>query len=114
MGAMLRDRKVSFVGFAALCVMVAIVVLHYRTLRQQVLTTEWVDRTYKVLAELERVPASIADAENARRSFALSKDPAFLDDFDPAIRRAQLAMDAARSLLHDETRQRGRIDALRP
>lgn len=109
------SRKLELVAFGlALCLVLLVEYLGYRSAETQVETAGRVDHTRQVLAELDDVLIATIDAETGRRGFALTGDEALLVPYRDAASRATAHMHALRTLVADNPEQIARLDALEP
>lgn len=92
--------------------LVGMALLANREGRRQSEAREWVEHTYRVLAQLDRVPASLATAESALRGFALHRDEAMLERFEPALSQLNEAVRGLRELTRDNVEQQQHLDTL--
>jgi diguanylate cyclase (GGDEF)-like protein len=98
----------------ALLVVSTIGAVGYRTVRSQAETAAWVEHTYLVIEQLDRISLSINQAESAVRGYALSREEHLARELAPSIAQAQLAFKRAKELTRDNLRQQRRLDDLQP
>ncbi|MET0388853.1 MAG: diguanylate cyclase [Polyangiales bacterium] len=84
------------------------------TLRAEAETTAWVEHTYLVIQQLDRVTLTISAAESAARGYALTRDDLLFSEVDPAIGAARDAFQQVRELTTDNPEQQARIARLGP
>jgi diguanylate cyclase (GGDEF)-like protein len=111
----LKRRNIPLLGLAlALLVVAAIGAVGYRTVRSQSETAEWVEHTYVVIGQLDRILLSISQAESALRGYALTREEFLAAEIEPAIERARVNFERARFLTRDRAEQQARLNRLAP
>ncbi len=98
----------------ALVVLSIIGTIGYRTVRAQAETAEWVEHTYRVIEQLDRIVMSINLAESAVRGYALTREEHLRRELEPAIAQARTAFTKARELTGDSRQQQGRLRVIGP
>jgi diguanylate cyclase (GGDEF)-like protein len=111
----LKRRNIPLVGLAlALLVVAAIGAVGYRTVRSQSETAAWVEHTYVVIEQLDRILLSISQAESAVRGYALTHEEFLAAELEPAIERAHDSFARTRTLTRDRVEQQTRLNRLAP
>ena len=86
------QRNTPAIGLAlVLSVVATIGAVDYRTVRLQAETAAWVEHTYSVIEQLDRISLSINQAEGVVRGYALSREEHLPRDLAPSIHQAELA-----------------------
>ena len=76
-----------------------------RSLNTLVLSQFWVNHTWEVINQVERVMGSVKDAEIATRGFVNTSNPAYLPQFQQAIKQIPLELGQFRTLTADNPKQ---------
>jgi len=108
------ERKIQAVfagGLAALGVLGAV---SYFGIHQLLVQSAWAEHSRQVIESMHAVMASMADAEAAQRSFAITGDEAFFEPYQRAARECSEGLRSLRALTADNADQQRRIDALEP
>ena len=112
---MVLRRNIPLLGLlAALIVLTTIGTVGYRTVRSQAETAAWVEYTYRVIEQLDRISMSINLAESAARGYALTREEHLRRDVEPAITTARMAFRKARELTRADAPQQERLEVLGP
>lgn len=107
-----HERK-TLVGFIASVVLLILVfALAIVAVRGYGSTNRWVAHSYEVVAELEGLAASLAEAESVWRGFISSGDPAYLKERDAVLIRLDQHLQAAKQLTLDNAAQQSRLREL--
>lgn len=108
-----RNTLAAGLGLALL-VVAAIAAVGSRTVRSHVETAAWVEHTYLVIEQLDRILLSINQAESAVRGYALAREEHLANDLAPSIEQARAAFKRAGELTKDNAEQQSRLAALQP
>jgi diguanylate cyclase (GGDEF)-like protein len=112
---MLAEQKLARIGIlVALVLLVAVGFLSDRSAREQARSAAWVAHTHEVIGALERIAGDLAEAESSLRGYAVTRDPRFLADFEPAIRDAAVALELAEQLTGDNAPQLAALERVKP
>jgi methyl-accepting chemotaxis protein len=102
-------------GFGlALAILVAIGAVAYSSIAKLTDTADWVDHTHQALETLERVLATMTDAETGQRGFLLTGEGKYLEPFNTAQGAIDQEVKALRDLTKDNANQQKRLDILEP
>ncbi len=111
------DRRIGNVatfGVAlAMVVLMANAYVSFKNIRDLVVRDRWVEHTTDVMANLERVQASISDALAAQRGFIISGNTAFLDPYNSARMRGDSLLKTLSDQTSDNPDQQKRLGTLR-
>ena len=108
-------RAIPTLGLSvAVLVLVAIGFSSYTSLREAEESAQSVEHTHVVLRTLEQIVANVADAESARRGYALAGDEELLVTFEPALQNVLDATADVIALVRDNPAQERRMRNLRP
>src|ERR1700742_4144917 len=69
----------------------------------------WVEHTWKVINQVERVMGSAKDAETGNRGYLITGDEAYLQPYNQALHDLPIEVAALRSLTSDNSSQQHRI-----
>ncbi|MEO5727255.1 MAG: methyl-accepting chemotaxis protein [Byssovorax sp.] len=72
-------------------------------------TTEWVDHSNLVITKASEVERLIVQKESSLRGFVITGSPVFVESFDAAEKRLDLAFDELRALVGDNPQQQQRV-----
>ena len=103
-----RDRLLAAL-FAAVVVLCAVGVLAYRSMSRLVDANEAVDRTERLLLQVEETYSAIADAETGSRGYVLTGNPAHLRAYRMSIDSLPLRLTSLRRLAADDSRRRAHV-----
>src|SRR5712691_5285966 len=98
----------------AIVIPVCIGVFSYRRALQEDADQKWVAHTHQVLQELDALPASLLDQETARRGYAITQDPSFLERADTGLNELQQHLLSLRELTSDNPTQGENLNRLAP
>jgi signal transduction histidine kinase len=87
--------------------------LAFRSLRSIETSQSWVQHTWQVIDQVERVVSSADDAESSARRYILSGEPSYLDLYQHAAQQLGPEIDTFQSLTSDNPRQQNRSRAMR-
>jgi methyl-accepting chemotaxis protein len=100
-------------GFGMTLVIFVIVgVVSYQSAARLVETSEWTHHTYEAVAKLAQLQTTIKEIEASSRSFLLTSDAPYMQQFDAAQRALDRQLDELRKLTADNPRQQERIARL--
>ena len=88
-------------------------VLAYQTLNTLDYSQYWVDHTWEVMNQVERIMGSAKDAETGVRGFLLTGDDAYLAPYNQALQDLPRGLDRFQLLTRDNASQRARVIVLR-
>jgi CheY-like chemotaxis protein/CHASE3 domain sensor protein len=104
----------TLAGFAmAILAVILIGMFSYRSLQDRADTAGRVAHTLAVREQITVVLASLRDAETAQRGFLLTGAESYLGPFNKAASALPAQFKTLEELLHDDTAQKERLDALR-
>jgi len=86
----------------------------YRTLNHFSESAHWVDHTYQVLLGVEHIFSSTKDLERMARSYALTGDKVYLEDYHESLTLLQLRVQEIRELTRDNSNQQQNFEILEP
>ena len=110
----LKIWKKLLTAFTVLIVISVVVsTLNYRTLSFIQTSNGWTDHTYKVLAEVDGIMASMVDQETGLRGFLLSGNPDFLAPYRGGRESFAKHYDKTRELTSDNPAQQERLAKLK-
>ena len=107
-------RKISLGYVLAVVLTVTIGAISYSSITTLNETAEWVDHTYLVLGQLEKITSSLKDAETGQRGFLITNLENYLEPYNTASAAVDEAIAAVRDLTSDNPRQQERLDNLEP
>lgn len=84
-----------------------------RSLHTLVLSENWVQHTWKVIAQVERIMGSVKDGETSVRGFVITNNEAYLEPFDEALHELPRQLDELDALTRDNVFDRDQIAQLR-
>ena len=105
-----RTTLVGFIASVTLLVLVSGVVI--LAVRGYGSSNRWLSHSHEVVAELEGLDASLAEAEAARRGYLSSADPTYLEERDSALSGLDQHLQAAKQLTLDNAVQQSRLREL--
>ena len=107
-----HERK-TLVGFiASVTLLVLVFALAIIAVRGYAGTNRWVAHSHEVVAELEGLAASLAEAESVWRGYISSGDPAYLKERDAVLIRLDQHLQATKQLTLDNPAQQSRLREL--
>ena len=107
-----HERK-TLVGFiASVTLLVLVFALAILAVRGYAGTNRWVAHSHEVVAELEGLAASLAEAESVWRGYISSGDPAYLKERDAVLIRLDQHLQATKQLTLDNPAQQSRLREL--
>jgi signal transduction histidine kinase len=102
-------------GFGiAMCLLIAVGVLSYRTMMRSDEDRVWVNHTHVVLEGLNAVSADVIDAEACQRGFLLTGEEVYLAPYRDALDRLVRDVKGVRDLTQDNPVQQAALDRLEP
>ena len=93
----------------ALVVLIANAWVSFNNIHQLAVRDDWVEHTTDVMANVERLQASISDALAAQRGFLLTGNAAYLGPFNAARGNAQKFLDTLLQQTNDNAQQQERL-----
>ena len=100
-------------GFAlALVIQIFIGLFSYRHITHMDETAEWVEHTHQVRFELNKLMASVKDAETGQRGFVITGKESYLEPYTSSIESIQSILTRVKSLTVDNPVQQSNIDSL--
>jgi CHASE3 domain sensor protein len=98
-------------GFAlALLVLITIGITAYRNTDDMIETAQWRSHTYQVLANLEKLQATVRSAESDQRGYLITGDQRYLEPYNEATRAVSSVFGELRQLTTDNAQQQRRLD----
>lgn len=73
----------------------------------------WVQHTYQVIAQVERIMSAAKDAETGERGYLITGDEPFLAPYTQAVKELPGDMDAFQALTSDNPSQQARVSVMR-
>ena len=73
----------------------------------------WVEHTWQVVVQIERIMSSAKDAETGNRGYLITGDPAYLAPYASAVEQLPKEIDTFKSLTIDNPGQRTRVGLMR-
>jgi signal transduction histidine kinase len=108
-------KSKTIAGFGlALCLVIVVGILSYRTTIRNDEDRAWVAHTYIVLAGLDAVSADLIDAEDCQRGFLLTGEETYLVPYRDALARLIRDVKGVRELTRDNPVQQTALDRLDP
>ena len=102
-----------YLGFALVVLLVLLSgFLTWRTFDSQMEEASWVQHTYHVLNNSERIQRLLFDMESARRGFRSTFDHRFLEPYELALPKVAPALNDLHSLVSDNPEQYKNVDSL--
>jgi len=105
-----RRTQIGFIASLVLLALVTCVVI--LAVRGFGSTTRWLAHSHEVITELERLSASLAQAEGALRGYISSGDSTYLKERDSALTGLDEHLQLAKQLTADNSRQQARLHEL--
>jgi PAS domain S-box-containing protein len=106
-------QKTTGMGLAvAGMILLLVAVLLYRNGRSFIESSEWVSHTHEVLAELETILSTLAEAQTATRGFIITGQEAFLEPYRAAAPAARAQLYRLKWLTSDNPDQQRRVAML--
>lgn len=106
--------KISAGFGVTLTIFVVVGLIAYRNAGELMKAIEWTRHTYEVLTQLEQIPGALRTIEFNQRSFVLTMDQTYLDDYTASQRVLERLLEDTRKLTADNTRQQAKLDRLEP
>lgn len=101
-----------FLFFTSLFVLVTLSLLSYQRIRDLILYSGEVERTYRALSKTDGVLSLLKDAETGQRGFMLTHSRNFLEPYYESLSLIRRYYDSLRRLTADNPRQQLRMDTL--
>src|SRR5437016_1500184 len=98
----------------AIVILVCIGVFSYKRALQEDTDQRWVAHTHQVLEQLDALLSSLLDQETARRGYAITQNPSFLERADAGLNELQQHLLSLRELTSDNPIQGGELRRLAP
>ncbi len=105
-------RKLEFAFGAAIFALIAVGTTSYRAVIASSESDRWVQHTYEVLGNLNKLLAAMESVESSYRGFALTGDESHLRSYRYSIENATQAERTVRDLTVDNPTQQQRLPAL--
>jgi signal transduction histidine kinase len=113
----MQSRTRSFVIPAALFATIAIVLLNsmlaVNALKTLDLSQFWVEHTWQVINQVERIMSSVKDAETGARGFLITSEPAYLAPYDSGVAELPRELDNFGHLTADNPLQQRQLSEMR-
>jgi PAS domain S-box-containing protein len=108
-----RYGNIAKIGFIlALLVLMSNAYVSFRNIHDLAQRDNWVEHTTDVMANIERLQASISDALAAERGYLLTDSSTFLDPYQTAKSRVASLLQTLKDQTRDNPRQSQRLAAL--
>jgi len=98
----------------ALFFFLAISIYSYRVSTHFAESTYWVDHTYQVLLGLENISSSLKDMERNTRSYLLTGEEEYLENYNGILEKLNSKLKEIRELTKDNPHQQNKIQILEP
>ncbi|MCB5207731.1 sensor histidine kinase [Methylovorus mays] len=95
----------------AMLLLATIAYLSYTRTEHFVASSRWVDHTYTVLIQLDKVTAGIKEAESSERGYLLTNDPHFFHLYEEVVHKLPADMQKLQSLTADNPIQQRQVVA---
>lgn len=106
-------ERVMAIAFSTSLLLVAVMALAaYYNIRNMLRTTDRIQRSHQVLADLEKVHGLIAEAEAAQRGFVISGDKEFLIPYNKNVPEIDRSLKSLRELTADNQSQKKSLEQL--
>jgi len=99
---------------AALVVLILICAASYTSVKRFLKTAEWVDHTYKVIAEIDSVQNDLLNVETGQRGFTVTRRENFLEPYQDGVSKVGERIANLRRLTADNPTQQQRLNSLDP
>ena len=99
--------------FFAIAVITANAWFAFRSVQELLDSEHWVEHTWQVINQVERIMSSAVDAETGNRGFLLTDDPSYLAPYTGAVHDLPAELDRFTSLTSDNPSQQTRVTELR-
>src|SRR5450432_515543 len=106
-----RNLAIGF-GFSLL-ILLGSSVASYISIQNLLLSSQWVNHTFRVISNLNEVVTPIQEAEAAQRGFLITDDPAYLEPFHGSFEESLAALERVKDLTVDNPPQQVRCERLR-
>lgn len=117
MGAAMKLKNarilVPFLLFGAVVVVALNAWFAFRAVQVLVQGETWVQHTWQVILQVEKVMSSAKDAETGNRGYLLTGDEAYLEPYNSAVADLPLELDSFASLTADNVSQQSRLVEMR-
>jgi signal transduction histidine kinase len=111
MNPVIKQLLTSIGMVAAMILLASIAYLSYTRTEHFVTSSRWVDHTYTVLIQLDKVTADIKEAESSERGYLLTNDPHFFRLYEEAAQRLPADMKKLQILTVDNPMQQRQVTA---
>ncbi|SHL57175.1 Signal transduction histidine kinase [Chitinophaga jiangningensis] len=102
-----------YAGFALVVILVVLGgILTIRSFQKQKHESAWVQHTYKVLNQLERINRLVVDMEASRRGFRATFERKYLQPYELNLPKITPAVTTLRSMVADNQAEERRVDSL--
>jgi len=108
---LLRNLQIGF-GLS-LFILIVTSVASYSSISNLLEGARWVDHTDSVIIKVDRILATLRDAESGQRGFLLTGDTSFLTPNATASDRVQMIVDSIQEMTADNPRQESNIEELK-
>jgi signal transduction histidine kinase len=85
----------------------------FRAINQLLDSEQWVEHTWQVINQVERIMGSAKDAETGTRGFLITGDESYLQPYNEALEDLQAELDRFEFLTRDNPNQQRRIKEMR-
>jgi CHASE3 domain sensor protein len=86
----------------------------WRSFNRFIATRDQVERSHRIIVDLEGFLSQLKDAETGQRGYLLTKQEAFLEPYHSALASLDRKLSDLRRLLEDDPGQRARLEVLGP
>ncbi len=100
---------VPFLLFGAVIVVALNAWFAFRSVQVLVQGEGWVQHTWRVILQVEKVMSSVKDAETGNRGYLITGDDAYLDPYNSALAELPQELDTFSSLTSDNPSQHARL-----
>jgi signal transduction histidine kinase len=108
-----RNSLIPALLFGAIAVVLLNSVMAVRALATLDSSQFWVEHTWQVINQVERIMGSAKDAETGVRGFLVTGDPIYLEPYDHGSAELPAELDAFASLTHDNPTQIRKLSEMR-
>jgi signal transduction histidine kinase len=117
MGAAMKLKSirglVPFLLFGAIVVVALNAWFAFRAVQVLVQSETWVEHTWQVILQVEKVMSSAKDAETGARGYLITADEVYLDPYSRALKDLPQELDALGSMTYDNPSQQARLNDVR-
>ncbi len=96
----------------SICILFILSILFYSHLEDLSTSTNWVDHTYQVIQEIDRLKIFLGNAESSQRGFLLTHDSSFLKTYTQSEADEKTSILKLKSLINDNLSQQKNLSVL--